>query len=275
MGAVWMYYILHMQHKFDFQDFIVYLWSNYAFTIFGNMTALFFAITQIELLRVFSVIAPFWTSSKVSKLQWGTVVFHTIATAPSWVMAPAYWIHTRTYLLLFRWISLGTTAFFGCLSLFIVVQTIYLLYKIYEHFAESQRRAIELRIPVIRKFVTTTILLLGLDWTGIYLYLLQNEYFQFYAFEMLHIRVLLMVYIFLQLRIITLVKDEIFSTLQNKPVALEPLQIQTHKTSVYGASTLADYVNRVLRSNESTTPQASIPNLGSHRTLRQPTTTLR
>jgi hypothetical protein len=151
---------------------------------------------------------------------------------------------------------------------------VYLLYKIYEHFAESQRRVVELRIPVIRRFVTTTIVLLALDWAGILLYFMQNQYLQFYAFEVLHLRVLLMVYIFLQLRIITLVKDEIFSTLQNKPVPLQPLQVQTHKTSVYGASTLADYVNRVLRSKESTTPQNAIPQFSESRNIRQPTTTL-
>jgi uncharacterized membrane protein YqjE len=102
IGALWMYYLFHLNADYHFPTTItIFVWSNYVFTICGNLTTLLFAITQIELLRVFSVIAPYWTPSRVSSLQWTTVIFHLIATMPCFFYPAFFWAHAFYFNLLF------------------------------------------------------------------------------------------------------------------------------------------------------------------------------
>jgi ABC-type xylose transport system permease subunit len=98
---------------------------------------------------------------------------------------------------------MGSVIVAGMTSLLNVWETTYLLVKIYSYISRSKKHNIQLRIPKFTEFTMGLILILALDWFGIYLFNSNGVNVIEYSFEVLHLRCILMVYIFVQLRDIT------------------------------------------------------------------------
>jgi hypothetical protein len=96
-------------------------------------------------------------------------------------------------------------------SLFNFCETTYLLAKIYRHLSFSKKINIQLRIPVFVRFAFGSVVIVVLEWIGILVYLSDSYYLQLYALEIVHLRVVIIVYVFLQLRFITFATDKVFT----------------------------------------------------------------
>jgi hypothetical protein len=98
---------------------------------------------------------------------------------------------------------MGSVILAASTSLFNTWETIYLLSKIFSFVSRSKKHNIQLKIPQFTRFTTGMVGILTLDWFGIYLFNSNTMNSIEYSFEVLHLRCILMVYIFLQLRDIT------------------------------------------------------------------------
>jgi hypothetical protein len=60
------------------------IWVNWILSVLGMTTMLVFIIATLELLILFSPIAPFWTFAKVYRYQLISVVFMVLLNIPSY-----------------------------------------------------------------------------------------------------------------------------------------------------------------------------------------------
>jgi hypothetical protein len=63
---------------------IIYLWTNWLLNIFGTGALNLLVICQLELLVLFSPIAPFWTRKLVSQLKWFSVILNLSLNFPAY-----------------------------------------------------------------------------------------------------------------------------------------------------------------------------------------------
>jgi hypothetical protein len=63
----------------------VWLWINWLLGLSGVLALHCLAIAQLELLALFSPIAPYWTPRLIKKIKWINVCVHIIANIPVYI----------------------------------------------------------------------------------------------------------------------------------------------------------------------------------------------
>jgi hypothetical protein len=77
---------------FFLKNSVYFGWGNWIFTIVGNWTLLMLLISKIELLAIFSPLAPFWNANRVYGAKLFFVILQVIATFPSYAYPALYYI---------------------------------------------------------------------------------------------------------------------------------------------------------------------------------------
>jgi hypothetical protein len=94
----------------------------------------------------------------------------------------------------------------------------------------------------IRRFLLFSLAILVLDWIAIVFYIQRGRYFPLFALEILHLRVIFLVYIYIQLREISLHRVEASILAAPEPVAV--LTVDSKIASIYGAETVREGMPR-------------------------------
>jgi hypothetical protein len=174
-------------------------------SFFGTWTICCFIITQLELLNVFRVIAPLLTPTAIRNLQTCAIVIQCILHAPLYVMPP---ITSLESALLRSLIVNGAAVYAGLVSLLSILEVLYLVKCIYQHLMEKKSTKMELKVTQIVWFILSYVVMVGLDFVGIYLFLEPTRrHLAPFAPLILQIRVILIVYIFISLRNLTLADE--------------------------------------------------------------------
>jgi hypothetical protein len=211
-----------------FTEGVVYIWCDWLLAICGQWSLNLLFIAQLELLFLFSPITPFWTAELIFKLEWYSILLSLALTFPTYFMPIFHYIpfisHTES--IFSSWLRYGAAANAGIVSVFSLWEVLYLLYKICRH-KQQTNNTLKLRMGPILRFAAIYVCIELIDITGVTVYILYYDLiFRFIAFEVLHLRVVLLVYVFLQLRNITFIKNEIFtisaSTKKSKSIQLMP-----------------------------------------------------
>jgi hypothetical protein len=117
----------------------------------------------------------------------------------------------------------------------------------------------ELRVQQITRFKVIYIFIEIMDVFGLGLYATRMFTLECIAFELFHLRIVLFVYIFMQLRTITLVKDQVGSILEPE-IKLKKLTVHAEKNSIYCAPTINSFVGgRIIKSQERETTIEKYP----------------
>jgi uncharacterized membrane protein YbhN (UPF0104 family) len=141
------------------------------------------------------------------------------------------------YIELIKWIVWGAALYAGCLSVVTFCETIYLLYKINRYFLKRPDSILQTRARNIKVFAGLSIAVILIDLVGISLYLTQDKTVFFFVVEIMHLRVIMLVYEFLQLRDITLAKEKSESKLEPEE-PIRHLSVQKQEQSIFAAATV-------------------------------------
>jgi hypothetical protein len=125
---------------------------------------------------------------------------------------------------LIQWYSNGTAAVAGSLSAIGLVVIVYLLYCMYQYKCSGQGNTQLLPLQKIARFFILSFGITLLDWTGIVLYQIGDPFYIIVAFEILHLRVVLLVFRFTQLRSIVIDPKTIEKAQKEKTMRTNTLQ---------------------------------------------------
>jgi hypothetical protein len=178
----------------------------------------------MELLVLFSPLVPFCTPKRIVFLQFGCILLHFGAflgvyifpiAFPPWnepAVSPEF-IESYKHHIIMRCYNIGAMTASIFFSVFGTIETFYLLYVLYRNL-KYKRMSMSYRIPKMIQFGILCIFMSFFDWVGLFLYsglpIGEKEYLVYFTYQVLNIRFLFVVQIFLQLRNITLVKDEMY-----------------------------------------------------------------
>jgi hypothetical protein len=111
------------------------------------------------------------------------------------------------------WYQWGTSGFAILCTLYDTFQTIYILRLLYKHFEETRKESLHYCVPRLVRFALGAIVVCIFDFLGIALFAVAplGAEGNVWALEILHFRIILLVFMFLELRSITVKKDYIFS----------------------------------------------------------------
>jgi hypothetical protein len=115
-------------------------------------------------------------------------------------------------------ILFGNAIFGGCLSTFNLWQGVYLLFHIRAYVSRTKNHKAARTTSKFGGFVCGFMAILVLEWVGIVLYFTQPHPAFAFSLEILRIRCILIVYIFVQLRDFTLGPTPTTSTIPNSEI---------------------------------------------------------
>jgi cytochrome c biogenesis protein CcdA len=118
--------------------------------------------------------------------------------------------------------STGTAIFAGFASFFSFCETVYLLYNIYLYVSRSKKQKNQQRISQFQHFALSITGILILENLGIALFVFGNALLKQISYEVFHLRCILMVFIFLQLRDITFGQERTNSIKKKATVEKNP-----------------------------------------------------
>jgi hypothetical protein len=191
-------------------------------SFFGTWTICCFIIAQLELLNLFRVIAPLVSAKTVRYCQICAVAIQIVLHAPLYFLPPITDLESP---LLRSTIINGAAAYAGVVSLLSIMEALYLVHCIYLHLMEKKSTKMELRLVQIIWFVMSYVVMVLLDFIGIYLFLEPSlRHLSPFAPLILQIRVILIVYIFISLRNLTLA-DELNSRKKHSSAVAQVAQL--------------------------------------------------
>jgi hypothetical protein len=197
-------------------SFVVGVWINWALSLSGTWTLNLLFIAQLELLILFSPIVTYWTPHLINTLKWVSMLIQFVFCFPAYIFpVHSFNLGPRPFILALhsvisfnQWQTNGTVTYVAILSLFSFWEVTYLMIKIYKHQKKENPASMQLRAKEIMRFKVIYIAIELMDLFGLALYTFRTSISILIAFEIFHLRVVLFVFIFLQLRTITFVKDK-------------------------------------------------------------------
>jgi hypothetical protein len=220
-------------------------WFNYVYRIFGVWTVTGIVLCQMELLYLFSPLLPYWTKIRVRVVQFILFVLHLGLFSmaylfpiffPPWPgqlynVSDEFHEYTREHHLM-QYYRYGARIFTLSGSCLCTVKLLYIVHTLYQNSRGKHPETLQYRIAGMIRFSIFCLLTMLLDWTGVMLYssVVQNGavFWVYMSYAFLHLRVILGIQLFLQLRTMTLVKDEIFMSILSPPEKLQFLTL-VHK----------------------------------------------
>jgi hypothetical protein len=191
--------------------------ADWCFTFSGLWLLTFFALTQMELLSLFSALSSFLTPFKIKILQVFTVLVHFASQVGLYAYLGS--LGRRARFIFQSWLYYGPSAFALFCALYDAIQTFYLLWLLYHHFQATKKETIQYRVPRLIRFAVVAAVIALFDIFGVILYAFVPLGVEgnILALEILHIRIFMLVFMFIELRSITVAKDQIFSNHMEQP----------------------------------------------------------
>jgi hypothetical protein len=184
---------------------------EWLFTFSGVWLLTVFVLTQMELLSLFCSLTTAITSSRIRNMQLVAIGVQFFIHAGFYLQLGS--LGRRMDGFIHIWFSWGTSVFAILCTLYDTAQTIYLLKLLYKHFQETRKETLHYCIPRLIRFAAGAVVVCAFDFVGIALFAFVplGAEGNVWALEILHFRIILLVFMFLELRSITVKKDYIFS----------------------------------------------------------------
>jgi hypothetical protein len=230
-------------------------WFNYFYRILGVWTVTGTALCQLELLFLFSPLIPFWTKFRVRVGQLVLIFLHfglfSISYLfpiffPPWPgelynVSTAFQDYTREHPLM-QFYRYGARIFTLVASFMYTIKLLYIVFILYQNSRGKNPETMQYRIAGMIRFSIFCVLTLLSDWTGLMLYssVVQNgvAFWVYISYAFLHLRVVLGIQLFLQLRTMTLVKDEMFASMLSPPQKIKFLTYKKAQISIHEKNTI-------------------------------------
>jgi hypothetical protein len=214
------YSVLLCVQNLYFRDSDTYIWSNWIVSFLGLYTLMLFVFAKMELLFLFSPIAPFWDQRKVRILQAIDIGLHFVLNLPCYLYPLIASGNQSWQRMLHNWYYAGIAGHAAAVSVFCSWEICYLVLKLYQHWKTRKHSQIALRQAAMIQFVALYAVLVFIDWMGLYLYVLPSQrLMRTIALSILGYRPIILVVVFNQLRSLTFTKDELFKIKRAAPSA--------------------------------------------------------
>jgi hypothetical protein len=179
-----------------------------------------FVFAKMELLFLFSPIAPYWTLRKVRILQCIDIGLHLVLNLPCYFYPLIVSGNQGWQRMLHNWYYAGVAGHAAAVSVFCLWEIGYLVLKLYQHWKTRKNSQIAIRQAAMIQFVALYAVLVLIDWIGLYLYVLPSQrLMRTIALSLLGYRPLILVVVFNQLRSFTFTRDELFKSKRTPPSA--------------------------------------------------------
>jgi hypothetical protein len=197
-----------------------HIWNKWIMSILYVGTLTLFALCNMEILVLFSPIAPFWTRKRVQKLQIAEGCLHLVLNLPCYVY-PAFMFSQNSFWKSFfqTWFYMGVVGHFAMVACFCTCEWIYLFIKSYQHLRSQENQDIKIRVAGLIRFGLLYGFLVFVDWYGLSFYATPGDiFYRTVGHGILNYRVLILVVIFYELKSFTLTQNQLFGYKPEKTI---------------------------------------------------------